>query len=181
MNIKKENKPIYLPEYFPQRKPENKLKILAMIIIPFLVLILWLSGSSLGKSITEYIIQSKTPIAKPIVTVKTDPMIKFTREEQEQTYTFTVKNYEGESISEVDMKYTIEIIGNDNQLFTISLSKEDNPITLQEQKTEWIALKGEEKEEHHYQLKITDPKKQIQVNPNQQESIQLKVHAEQVK
>lgn len=181
MNRKKQNKPIYLPEFFPQKKSENKLKILAMIVIPFLVFLLWLSGSSLGKSLTEYIIQTKSQMAKPIVIVETDPMIKITKAEEEQTYTFTVKNYELEEISEIDMQYTIEILGNNDQLWKISLEKEGKPIPLNEQKTDWIAIKGNEKKEDHYQLKINYQNETVQVDENKQETIQLKVHAEQVK
>lgn len=181
MKLKKENKPIYLPEHLPQKKEENKLKILAMIIIPFFTFLLWLSGSSIGKSVTEYILQSKAQMAKPIIRIETDPLIEITSMEQEQLYHFTIKNYEGEEIADIDMQYTIEILGNNDQWLEFVLEKEGNLINLYDQKTEWIEMKGKEKKEEHYQLKIRYQKEKIPEDQDWPKTIQLKVHTEQVK
>ena len=90
---KKEKKlPIQI-EKNSEEKREN-LKTITIILILFFVFILFFTGYSMGKSITNSIIQAKTEVAEPILKVVSNPKVDITATQNEGTYTFYVRNFD---------------------------------------------------------------------------------------
>lgn len=94
-----------------------------------------------------------TEIAKPILNVEGDRKIKIDGIE-DTLYNFSVKNYDGSDISEVDMNYFIEIVNNSKADLEFILTKNGKDINLTNNKTDLISSSGLERQTDEYQLKI---------------------------
>lgn len=120
-------------------------------------------------------------IAKPIFIVDNNPEIEITAKQKEGYYYFKVRNYELEEISQVDMQYNIEIIGDIDEAIIYTLYREEEQIPMQANKTQTQKLTRNQKEEHNYCLKVEyDKEKNTSLSDIMQE-LQIKVHAEQGK
>ena len=97
-------------------------------------------------------------------------------------YTFKVKNYnEKNKITETDLQYYIEILSNTDNSINIELYQNENRINLNNNKTEYIQISKDKKEEREYKIKITYDKNKSNTINDIMEKIQVKVHTEQVK
>lgn len=164
-------------------KAENKkIKKLNVILLLIIIIILFLTGFSIGKEASDTILETKGEIAKPILFVDNNPEIEITAMKNKGSYYFTVKNYENdENITEVDMEYDIEIIGELDESIIVHLYQGEEEILLKNMKTEKQILTKDGKQEKEYRLEITyDKNKSTSITDIMQE-IQVKVHAEQVK
>lgn len=164
----------------------SNLKNLTYITIIFIVTILFLTGYSIGKSISTVLINYKAEIAKPIIEVRSNPAIDINDSISEGSYTFYVRNYdENGKISEVNEQYTIEIQDtiDDRLKSTISyeLYKNGEKVTLQNQKTEIMELTNKNQQEDTYILKIKYNKNASRYKKDILDKVQIKVHSEQVK
>lgn len=137
----------------------TKKKILKIILIVILIIIilllswLFLGGRTFSKYKKNINASSLTEIAKPILNVEGDRKIKIDGIE-DTLYNFSVKNYDGSDISEVDMNYFIEIVNDSKADLEFILTKNGKDIKLTNNKTDLISSSGLERQTDEYQLKI---------------------------
>ena len=136
----------------------------------------------MAKTMEEFIIKGKAEIAQPIFIVENNPSIDITAINNYGIYTFKVKNYnEQNKITETDLKYYIEILSNTDNSINIELYQNENKINLTNNKTEYIEISKDKKEEREYKIKITYDKNKSNTINDIMEKIQVKVHTEQIK
>ena len=178
---KKEKKlPIQI-EKNSEEKREN-LKTITIILILFFVFILFFTGYSMGKSITNSIIQAKTEVAEPILKVVSNPKVDITATQNEGTYTFYVRNFdENGKTSEVDLNYDVEISSCLEKTIQMELYKNGEKIELTNNQTEKLKLPKQNKQEDKYELKIKYNKDGSNEMKDILDKIQVQVHSEQAK
>ena len=136
----------------------------------------------MAKAIEEVIIKGKAEIAEPILVIENNPSIDITAINNYGVYTFKVKNYnEKNKITETDLKYYIEILSNTDNSINIELYQNENKINLNNNRTEYIQISKDRKEEREYKIKITYDKNKSNSINDIIEKIQVKVHTEQAK
>lgn len=152
------------------------------ILWAFVIFLVMFSGYSLAKVVNETIINGKAEIAEPILVVENNPSIDITALDNYGTYTFKVKNYnEQNKLTEVDLKYYIEILSNLDDSINIELYQGEHKIELKDNKTDYMQISKTKKEDKEYKIVITyDENKSNSIN-DIMEKIQVKVHTEQVK
>lgn len=165
---------------------KKNLKNVAYITILFIVVLLFLTGYSMAKSITEVMLNYKAEVAEPIIEVRTNPTIDITDSATEGKYTFYVRNYdENGKKSEVNIQYTIEIQdtieGNLKNTMNYELYKNGKKIELQDQKTNSMELSHQNLQEDTYVLKIKYNKNASSYKKDILDKIQVKVHSQQSK
>lgn len=96
----------------------------------------------------------------PVFVVEGESNIKIDKNNLDKVYNFYIKNYEEEKINDVDFKYTICFESNIQDKINLNLEKDGNNIIVNNNKTEEIIMKSEEKVEHLYHLKI-EPKEDV--------------------
>ncbi len=168
-NIKNKNK----------LKSKKELKTITYIIIIAIICMLFLTGYSIGKTISETLIQTTGEVAEPILELKTNEKLNITATENSGEYSFQVTNYKENKITEVPIQYTIEIISNTDESIKYELYKDNEKIELQNQKTNILELKANEMQEDNYILKISYDKNQSNSIYDIIEKIQIKIHSEQ--
>lgn len=182
--IKYSDIPIVNKENLYVDKTTNKKisKTLIAFIIVFIVILLLLSSYSMAKVLEDFIINAKAEIAEPILIVENNPSIDITAVNNYGEYIFKVKNYnEQNKLTQTDLRYYIEILSNVDESVNIELYQGDNKIELINNKTDFIQISKDKKEEKEYKIKITyDRNKSNNIN-DILEKIQVKVHSEQVK
>ena len=153
---------------------KNNIKNTTYILVLTTIFILFFTGYSLGKSITQVTIKGNTQIANPIIEVESNPKINITDEQQEGTYNFYVRNYKNTGkITDVKIIYTIKIQD------TIE-EKLKNTIKYELYKNgNKIELTNKEQQEDKYQLKIVYNKNASNIMQDIMEKIQIQVHSEQ--
>lgn len=164
----------------------NNLKKLTYIIILFIVIILLFTGYSMGKSINEILINYQAEIAQPILEVRSNPSIDITDTETEGSYTFYVRNYDGNGKkSDVDIQYLVEIQDTiDERLkntMNYELYKNGQKIEIKEQKTNLMEIHHQNLQEDTYVLKIKYNKDASRYKKDMLDKIQIKIHSQQVK
>ena len=119
-------------------------------------------------------------IANPVLEVKEGEIIKIDKINNIGFYEFSIKNFNSKKISEIDSEYTIEIILDIEEAVKFELYNEEKQVKLQDLKTEPILIKGNNKIEENYKLKIiyNDVK---DIKSNIMSKIQIKIHSEQGK
>lgn len=183
-NIKYSNLPIISKGkiYKENMVEERGSKVVITIFIITIICVLLFCGYSMGKSIEEFIIKSKAEIAEPILVVENNPSIDITALNNTGIYTFKVKNYnEKNQITQIDLKYYIEILHNENDLVNIELYENENKIDLDNNKTEYISISKDKKEEREYKIKITYNKEESNTINDIMEKIQVRVYSEQAR
>ena len=163
-------------------KKDKKIKYITLLIIIFMVILLFLCSISLAKIIEGVIINSGTHVAEPILIIENNPSIDITATKNHGIYSFKVKNYDNQNkISDVDMKYYIQILSNTDESIDFKLYQDNKQINLKDNKTDYIKMPKEEMISREYKIEITyDKNKNISVNDIIQK-IQVKIHSEQGK
>lgn len=157
-------------------------KFLTGILVVFIIILLLFCGYSMAKSIEEFIIKGKAEIAEPILVVENSPSIDITALNNYGIYTFKIKNYnEKNQVTQTDLKYYIEILHNENDLVNIELYEKENKINLNNNKTDYMQISKDKKEEREYKIKITYNKDDSNTINDIMEKIQVRVYSEQVK
>jgi len=132
--------------------------------------------------IENVIVKSNGQIAEPILLIENDPSIDITANNNEGIYNFAIKNYnEQDKITDIKLKYYIEILANVDNSVQIDLFNNEDKIELNDNKTDYIEVSNDEKEEKQYQIKIKYEKEKSESVSEIMEKIQVKVHTEQVK
>lgn len=180
--IKYENLPIVQKGkiYKTEEKTKPTSRFLTAGLIIFIIILLMFCGYSMAKAIEEVVIKGNAQVAEPILVVENNPAIDITETQNSGEYTFKIKNYnEQDKITETDLKYYIEIISDADDSVKIELYQQENQIKLNNNKTEFIKISKNQKEEIEYKIKITYN------NTNSFKDIigkiQVKVHTEQEK
>lgn len=124
-------------------------------------------------------ISSTNSIAKPIFIVDGEESTKISEINNIGYYEFSIKNFNETNISEVGFLYTIEVLAQTGEEIQFELYNEEKQIPLENLKTEKLSIKGNEKIEQKYKLKViydnSASGKEIL------EEVQVKVHSEQEK
>lgn len=166
--------------YKTEEKTKPTSRFLTAGLIIFIIILLMFCGYSMAKAIEEVVIKGNAQVAEPILVVENNPAIDITETQNSGEYTFKIKNYnEQDKITETDLKYYIEIISDADDSVKIELYQKENQIKLNNNKTEFIKISKNQKEEIEYKIKITYN------NTNSFKDIigkiQVKVHTEQEK
>lgn len=182
--IKYENLPIISKGkiYKEEKLNQKDSRLITGFLIVFIIILLLFCGYSMAKAIEEVIIKGKAEIAEPILVIENNPSIDITAINNYGVYTFKVKNYnEKNKITETDLKYYIEILSNTDNSINIELYQNENKINLNNNRTEYIQISKDRKEEREYKIKITYDKNKSNSINDIIEKIQVKVHTEQAK
>lgn len=162
-------------------KQKEKNKLMAGFILSIIVIIM-LCGYSMAKCIDEYIIKGRMKIAEPILEIENNPIINITESQKYGEYIFKIRNYNNkEKITETDLKYYIEISPKLDSSIDFELYQNEDEIKLTDNKTEYIKISKDQKEEREYKIKITYDKNNTVEVGDILEQIQVKVHTEQEK
>lgn len=156
-------------------------KLMTSFIISIIVIIM-LCGYSMAKCIDEYIIKGRMKIAEPILEIENNPIIDITESQNYGEYIFKVRNYNNkDKVTETDLKYYIEISPKLDNSIELELYQDENKIELSDNKTEYIKISKDQKEEREYKIKISYDKSNKIAVEDILEKIQVKVHTEQEK
>lgn len=127
---------------------------ITFMIILSAVLVLMLLGMSLAKNIEIIKGTATANVASPIFIAESLPVINMTDNNKNVTYKFSVKNYENNKQSDVDLKYRITIFPLEiDSSITINLYRDNEVIALNNHTTEWIEMKKDMKL-HEYNLEV---------------------------
>lgn len=160
---------------------KNKKRERTLILVSIMVLTLFFAGNSLGKGYSSTRIEANSKIAKPILVVENSPVIEMSGKSQKEYYNFKVKNYkENGEVTQIDLKYSIEILSQIEEAIFFKLYKDKEEILLQNKKTANMKLEKEKPKEDCYQLEIIYDKTKNHCSDNIFQEIQIKVHGEQV-
>lgn len=112
-------------------KAINKKYILLFLL--FIILIIFLfSKNSLGKQMSNTKINTNSEIAKPILIVENNPAIDITNKNNKGYYDFKIKNYnELGEINEIELRYNIEILNEENKAIKFKLYKGEEELLLE--------------------------------------------------
>ncbi len=161
---------------------KNKKREITLICVTIMVMILFFSGCSIGKAISSTQIKSNGEIAKPILIVENNPKIDITSKQKEGNYIFYVKNYdETGEITQVDMKYYIQILNKEDDAISIKLLKNDKEISIKNNQTEEFTLKKQQRQQDKYKIEIKYDKEKSTSIEDIMQKIEIKVHSEQAK
>ena len=165
-----------------KNKLKTKRREITLILVTAMVVMLFFTGYSLGKGISDTIITTKAKIAEPILVVDSNEQVSITGTQNKGYYNFKVKNYdEKNKVTDVDMIYNIEIISNTDESIIYNIYKDNEKIPMTNNKTGNLIMTKDEKQEHNYKLEIVyDKTKSISLS-DIVENIQIKVHSEQKK
>lgn len=163
------------------KKTSNKNYILLFLL--FIILIIFIfSKNSLGKQMSNTKINTNSEIAKPILIVENNPAIDITNKNNKGYYDFKIKNYnELGEINEIELRYNIEILNEENKAITFRLYKGEEELLLEKNKTKDMIIKKNEKQEENYKLEITYDKNLVNSLEDIIQNVQIKVHSEQLK
>lgn len=162
-------------------KQKGNNKLMTGFILSIIVIIM-LCGYSMAKCIDEYIIKGRMKIAEPILEIENNPIINITESQNYGEYIFKIRNYNNkEKITETDLKYYIEISPKLDNSINLELYQNEDEIKLTDNKTEYIKISKDQKEEREYKIKITYDKNNTVEVGDILEQIQVKVHTEQEK
>ena len=161
---------------------QNKKREITLICVTIMVMILFFSGCSIGKAISSTQIKSNGAVAKPILVVENNPEINITSKQKEGNYTFYVKNYnEVGEITQVDMKYYVQILNKEDDAISIKLLKNNKEISIENNQTEEFTLKKKEMQQDEYKIQIKYDKEKSTSIEDIMQKIEIKVHSEQAK
>lgn len=162
-------------------KAINKKYILLFLL--FIILIIFLfSKNSLGKQMSNTKINTNSEIAKPILIVENNPAIDITNKNNKGYYDFKIKNYnELGEINEIELRYNIEILNEENKAIKFKLYKGEEELLLEKNTTKDMIIKKNEKQEENYKLEITYDKNLVSSLEDIIQNVQIKVHSEQLK
>lgn len=135
------------------KKAINIILVIALIIIVILLLLLLFGGKSFSKFRKSINSSGVAEIAKPIFIVDGTENIKIDGIE-DTVYNFSVKNYDGSEISDVSLRYNIEIINDSQADLQFELRKNGETVELTNNKTEVMYLNGISQDKDDYELRI---------------------------
>lgn len=161
---------------------QNNSKLVTLTLIVFIIILLLFGGYSMAKVVEQVILNSTTAIAEPILLIENDLDLDITESNNYGEYAFKVKNYnEKNKVTEIDLKYYIEILSNTDNSVNIELYQNEKKIDLKNNKTDYIQISKDKREEREYKIKITYDKNKSNTIGDIMDKIQVKVHTEQMR
>lgn len=163
------------------KKIVNISLIILLIILVILLLLVFFRGTSFSKFKSSVTSNSVSGIAKPVFVVDGDKNIKVDGI-KDTIYDFTVKNYNATEVSDVDLKYTIEIVNSSDANLEYELTNNAGErVILTNNKTGVIELNrssgmGRSSEKYHLKIKYHN---NPAITSDIQGNIQVKVEAVQ--
>ncbi len=148
-----------------------------IIIFTCVICIILFSSYSMGKVNNSIIINTKGNIANPIIKLNSDIPIRITNQNRKGTYNFQINNYEQNKITDVNIKYNLEIIFNYTKYNSIKLYKDNQEIKLKNNKTEDFILQKNDIQQENYKLEI---EYNNEITEDIVEDIQIKLHWTQI-
>lgn len=167
-----------MEEKYKKRRIIRTVLIVAIMIL-LIILFLLLYRKSMAKYKEIINLSSEAEVATPVFIVDGLDNITVDGTAEQSIYNFTVRNYEGDDISDVGMEYYIEIVNDLGSVLSFNLSKDNKPVNLKNNKTENIKISGENKGQDNYQLAINFNKEQSQDDVDVKGEVQVKVVAVQ--
>lgn len=152
----------------------------SIFTITLSIVLIFIVHISYAKYVKTEILNAVQEIAIPIFEIEEGKSIKIDKTNNTGFYEFSIRNFNEKNISEIDFIYTIEIVSDIGQEVQFELYDEDKQIALQNLKSEQISMKGNEKVEKKYKLKIVYNNIE-DTKYNAIEKVQIKVHSEQKK
>ena len=137
----------------------DKKKVIRLVLIVILIIImllLWLGlMNSKGSLRYKKRINSSemAEASKPVFVVDGNSNIKIDGIE-DTVYKFSVKNYDKTGKSNIDLRYSIQIVNNSQVDLDFILTNEEGLVNLNNNKTGLILLSSSKKQSDEYQLKI---------------------------
>ena len=121
---------------FSLKNIKEKRREITLIAIILMVIVLFFTGFSFGKGLTNTDIEVSSKIAEPILIVENNPPVTITTTNNTAFYDFKVKNYdEAGKITDVSLKYTIEILS-EIEGMEFKIYKNEQEVLLENQRTE---------------------------------------------
>ena len=155
---------------------------ITIITVIAMVLVLFFSGCSIGKAISNTQIKGNANVAEPIIVVENNPEIQLTAINNQGHYDFIIKNYEKNGkITQIDIKYNIEILNKVDDAILIKLFKNNEEIEIKNNKSEYFILTKEGKKQDEFRLEVKYDKTKTTSIEDIIQNIQIKVHSEQLK
>ena len=156
----------------------------SLMILVTMIIFLFFGGYSFAKYTENVVINSKTQIAEPIFEIENGPAIDITETQTIGEYNFKIKNFNSsDKLNQVDLNYCINILSKTDNSIEMKLYENDNEISLNDNKSEYIKLSKDKKEERNYIIKIAYDKNS-EVNAEDisdiAQSVQVEVHTEQI-
>lgn len=160
---------------------KSRKREITLILVCIMVLTLFFTGNSMGKGYSSTEIEVNSKIAEPILVVENSPMIEMSGKKEREYYNFKVKNFkENGEVTQMELKYSIEILSQIAEPISFKLYKNKQEILLENKKTSSIILEKEKPQEDDYQLEIIYDKTKNHISHDIIQEIQIKVHGEQV-
>ena len=150
------------------------------VIVILIIVAIFSANISYARYIKNECLNIVQEIANPVLEIKEGEIIKIDKINNMGFYEFSIKNFNSKKISEIDSEYTIEIVSDIEEAVKFELYNGEKQVNLQDLKTEPILIKGNNKTEENYKLKIiyNDVK---DIKSNIMSKIQIKIHSEQGK
>ena len=161
-------------------------KQITYIVILSLVIILFCTGYSIGKTMNQTIIKGQAQIAQPIIEIISNSKLTMADTNPEGECEFSVRNYTTEGkVTETNLQYNIAIKDTIDETVkdtvTFELYKNGKKLNLQNQTTEMMQLTNQKKQEDQYKLKVKYDKQKSNVMGDILDKVQIQVHSEQEK
>ena len=165
-----------------KKQEKNYRNITIILIITFNMSLLF-SSYSMAKILGDLTnVKAQAQIAEPILEVEESPSIDITEVNNSGTYAFKIKNFnEQDKLTEVGLKYYIEVISNTDNTVDIELFEGNKQIELKNNKTDYIKISNSKMETKEYKVKITYAKDNSKSMKDILEKVHIKVHTEQEK
>lgn len=120
-------------------------------------------------------------VAIPIFIVDGKDVTKISQINNIGYYEFSIRNFNESKTSEIGFLYTIEVISDADESIKFELYNEETQISLENLKTKELFIKGNEKIEQKYKLKIIYDNIQGDQGKEILNEVQVKVHSQQEK
>lgn len=160
-----------------KKKQKRNSKKIGIFILLLLLLFISLIGITFARYQANIKGKAMATIANPVFEVRKEESLLLTAVAPKASYVFEVRNYDEKDINEVDMEYYIEIIANTDKSILFELYQGNNKIPLENNKTQKIILKKENKEDHKYRLDIIYDKNKTQSEQDMKEKVEIKIHS----
>lgn len=160
---------------------KNTIKILIIILALLILLIFLLSYKNTFSSFFSKITgKSNTEVAEPIFLMENSEKKVLNDNNTEIDYYFTIKNFNADNKrSETDLTYTIEITPKVNSSIILTLYRDNQIITLKNQKTALIEMKQNSNTTHSYRLNVKYDREKTNATTDIKENIFIKASASQ--
>lgn len=158
---------------------KKKIKILFFIIALLIILILlFMFKNTFASYVAKITGNSSSEVAMPIFILESSDKKILNDENTEVDYYFKIKNYnENGERSQTNLSYFIEVSPKLDSSIVLTLYKDNKPIILNNQKTDYIEMTQERNEIHSYRLNVKYDREKTNSTIDIKENIFIKASA----